>query len=822
MAPTLAEVVLPVPLRARFTYRLLHPSQYAHAPEVGKRVVVPFGRGKRVTGLIVALSSELPTADRGERLRVVEQVLDAEPISTEAQRALFKWLAEYYLCTDGEVLKAALPTGLKPHSQLVVSAHPDIVEAPAGLPSTERQLLEVLALEQSMTADAVARRLGVQNARPLLRSMAERGLLLLGEQMADDYRPRTQRAVSLAPALTDREALAEAFATLRRAPTQEALLLVMASSGADVVLAERELLAKTGASAGALRSLIQRGYLAETTLELTRVKEFESDARPAVLLTPAQQQALDALTTLTTAERPKPVLLHGVTGSGKTELYIALMRRALEAGRQALYLLPEIALTRQIVTRVTAALGPGVGVYHSRYTAAQRAEIWHSLLSGRYRAIIGVRSALLLPFDDLGLIVVDEEHDGSFKQHEPAPRYHARDAAVWLGHRLNIPVVLGSATPSIESYANAQSGKYSLVTLEQRAVATVPPAIERIDLKQQSAAQLSHGQISEPLLEALKQTLARGEQAIVFKNRRGFAPVLVCNHCGHVPRCLYCDVAMTFHKKQGILRCHLCGYTDERPEACGQCGHHELRAEGIGTERLEEHLAELLPQARIARMDLDTTRGREAIANLFDRLERREVDILVGTQMVTKGLDFQHVTLAAVVHADAMLSWPDFRASEISYQLLTQLAGRAGRHAAEGRSTGRLLIQTRMPAHPVFDLLEQPYGAFYTHELAARQAHDYPPLTRLVRLELRHREAAVVEAAARALADQLRALWGSAVLGPEYPLIARVRGTYRQQLLIKWRGATASTERPRLASALEAFGRSAHARVQVVVDVDPR
>jgi primosomal protein N' (replication factor Y) (superfamily II helicase) len=825
--PTIAEVLLPVPLAAsqsaRFSYRLLHTSQYAHEPALGKRALVGFGRGKQLAGVIVALHHEEPTGLEPRRLRIVEQILDAEPVITAPQLQLFAWLADYYLCGEGEVLKAALPTGLKLQSELIIRPHPELLEPPKSLPDAHYQLLEALSVRGQLSISEAAQVLGVAQPRPVLRRLAARGLLLLDQQLEASYRPKTIRGLRLAPVLSQPEARAEAFASLSRAPAQEALLLLVSeASRTGEPIAERELLARTGASAGAARALITRGYLEATEIEVSRLSDARTDRRELDPLTEPQTRAWGELTEAMAESPLRPILLHGATGSGKTELYIRLLQQTLAEGRQALYLLPEIGLTPQIIQRIQAALGEQVGVYHSRFSAAQRVEIWNHLLSGHYRAVIGVRSALLLPFDDLGLVIVDEEHDASFKQNDPAPRYHARDAAVWLAHQLHIPVVLGSATPSLESYANAQAGKYALVSLPERALATQPPSIELIDLKKFTRAQLSFGQLSEPLIAALRTTLERGEQSIVFKNRRGFAPLLVCEHCGHVPRCLYCDVSMTYHKRQHILRCHLCGYTDEQPDTCPNCGHPELRPEGIGTERLEEHLAELLPKARIARMDLDTTRGREAMTTLLGKMARHEIDILVGTQMVTKGLDFARVTLAAVVQADATLTWPDFRAVETSYQLLTQLAGRAGRRAGPGQSPGRLVIQTRLPTHPLFAQLERPYAEFFDAELTQRRENSYPPLVRLVRLEVRHRDAPVVERAAADLGQRLRARWGAAILGPEFTMVARVRGLYRMQLMIKWRQAVSRANRAELRSLTADWQRAHPSAVQLTLDVDPR
>jgi len=817
---TVVDVLLPLGLQSAFSY--LVPQDSLRRPEPGRRVLVQFGKRKFYTGIIRAVWQ---TADK-ERVRnfkFINEVLDDVAVVTQAQLDLFDWMAQYYCCTVGDVLKAALPTGLKLESETVALALPETRLDPDALTDREYLLLEALTGAGRLSIKEIEQQLDLADPQPLLQRMAEKGLLLLQERMPQVYRARTVRCLQPAPALLrDDNELRLAFDRLKRSMRQTDLLqVVLEAHYQGRTLTQAQALELADADSAAVRALRAKGYIEYKEIPPDRLADVPQHAQQPLVLTQDQDRAVSQILAAWDEEVNRPVLLHGITGSGKTLVYIEIMRKALAEGKQVLYLLPEIGLTKQIIDRMRGAFGDAVGVYHSRFTTAERVESWKRTLLGEIQVLVGVRSAVLLPLPRLGLIVVDEEHDGSFKQHEPAPRYNARDVAVWLGRTHNVPVLLGSATPAVETYANAQNGKYALVELTQRAVATATlPALELVDMRTQERNRLSYGLYSDVVLDALRDTLARGEQAIVFRNRRGYAPVLVCDACGHVPRCEYCDISLTYHKHSDSLRCHYCGYTQGNTKSCTECGHHVLRPEGIGTERLEEHLTELLPEARIGRMDQDTTRGKQAFAELIQKLEKHELDILVGTQMVTKGLDFERVTLVVVVQVDAQLNLPDFRAHESTYQLLTQLAGRAGRSSRPGR----VIIQTRKPDHPVVQLIQQPYKDFYNFELPLRSQVGYPPYSRLIRLEFQHIELQFLEDECRRMGRLLREVYRDNLLGPAFPAIARLKNAYRMQALIK---ILPKQNPAKVKDALrEAFKRylaeAPKKTLRIIVDVDPR
>ncbi len=815
IAQVLLPLALPFSTRSIYSYKLL--STLNAEPAVGKRVLVPLGKSKYYAGVITEL---LPPTPEAHALKPVEEVLDAVPVVPQRLLQLYSWMGAYYLCSAGEVLKASLPSGLKLASETVIEAvFTNSEDIPKDVDDRTYLLLEALTLSPRLGLAQAAEIMGVKNAKKYIDELQQRGLLRVTQQLEENYRPRTRRRILLTAAYQTEAQLNAAFDAVKRAPRQEAVLLLLAEAHLKQQhLWQSEIEVRMGDAAAPIRALVQRGMVQIEDVQVDRQDHTTATPTAQVTLTPVQQTALATIEESFTDNPGKPVLLHGVAGSGKTHLYIHLMREALAAGRQVLYLLPEIALTTQLVERVQRELGEPLAVYHSRYSDAERVEIWQKLLAGRVRAVLGVRSALLLPFTDLGMIVVDEEHDPSYKQTDVSPRYHARDVAVYYGAAHGCPVVLGSATPSLESYYNAKEGRYTLVQLHARVGTAHPPQVQYVDLRHQAQHQLGHGPFSDVALEALRETLAKGEQAIVFKNRRGYSPLLVCDNCGHVPRCPNCDVGLTYHKKNNALRCHHCGYADDHVQRCARCGHTELNREGMGTERLEEQLQEVLPTARIARLDADTTRGRQALHTLLARFAKQEYDILVGTQMVTKGLDFGNVTLGLVVHADAMLNYPDLRAQENAYQQLVQFIGRSGR----SNKAGLVLVQTRQPDHPILQLLEQPYEDFYTRELELRRVQAYPPFSRLIGIEVRHKDMTSVQTQAQYLGRQLRARFGEAVLGPDFPHLARLRGWYRQQMLIKIaRGVNAQALRGKLIEVLHAYEEQAKG-VRLAVDVDPR
>ena len=816
--PIVVEVVLPLAVKSNFHYIVdeIHQDEAA----IGKRVLVNFGKSKIYTGVIRKVLPEYLSSIEG--FKTIEEILDPTPILNEQQLQLFEWIAYYYMCTEGEVLKAALPAGLKPESSLHICMQdlPDWEKM--DLDDKEWSLLEALSLQPVLTFKEVQTIWQVINPRPKLLKMETRGLIRLYQEVETSYKPKLESFLKLAPSLTGDQALKEAFETLTRAPRQENLFMqVVSAFYQDQVLSRKELLNRSGGSADTVKALLKKGFLIEEKVQIDRLAlyGYEGKRPPASSLTSAQQKALEAIQASLLEAPSRPILLHGITGSGKTHLYIELIKSYRKAGKQALYLLPEITLTKQIVDRLKAELGEKVGVYHSKFNDAERVEIWQKVLKEEYDVVIGVRSAIFLPFKNLGIIVVDEEHDTSFKQHEPSPRYNARDVAVYYGNRVNCPIILGSATPSFESYHNAQTGKYQLVELNQKALNGHPPLITFADMRLQKTRKLTTGIFSSLLHDAVGERLERGEQVILFQNRRGYAPYLICETCGSVPQCINCDISLTFHKDKQQLRCHYCGYTHYNLSSCSYCGNYTLRKAGIGTEKIEEQIQELFPDARVARMDLDTTRSKQGFQTLIQQFEQQQIDIMVGTQMVSKGLDFPNVTLVGVIAADGILSFPDFRTDEKAYQLLKQVSGRSGRSTKKGE----VIIQTLSPDHPVLKNLEMPYSTFYAREILPRKDFGYPPFSRLLKIELHHKDKYFIETESLRLFNLLKPFFGANLLGPEFNLVPRVRNIYRMHFLVKLsKQLPAKILREKLPQLIDTYYQQAPKKsLRILLDIDP-
>ncbi|MFW5658873.1 MAG: replication restart helicase PriA [Bacteroidota bacterium] len=814
-----ADLILPVPTRMRFSY--LVPERYEHMLVRGMRVIVPFGKRKLQTGVVAEIWESADGTELG-KLKLIDELLDERPVVPERLLKLWAWVAEYYFCSEGEAMQASLPSGFKLQSELTVTlpGPPDLLRE--DLSDEEYIVLEAVDSAGGLLAKDLTKILGVDDARPLLKRMHARRLVELNEEVYEKVGRKTERVLHLNPALLDQEALSDALAQLSNARKQEQALLrlVTAAHSSEQLSVAR--LMNEGIGRSSIKALIDKAFAYEQEVDVERLRASGAagDAHEDFQFTPAQAQALTQIREHFSEQAPQPVLLHGVTGSGKTHLYIDLIKAKLAEGKQALYLLPEIGLTKQSIDRLRRAFGDAVGVYHSRFNDGERIEIWRKVLDGTYRVIVGVRSAILLPFKDLGLIVVDEAHDQSLKQHEPAPYYNARDLVLWYAQRFQLPILLGTATPSIETYKNALDGKYHLVELKERAVATQPVQLELVDMRVQIRQKLSQGALSSTLLDGIRERLKRKEQVILFQNRRGFSHYLKCENCGHIAQCINCDISLTFHKYQNLLRCHYCGFTDDLTNRCRNCGSNQLTKSGYGTERLEQQLEEVFPEATVARMDQDTMRRKHAHERLLNRLESGEIDILVGTQMVTKGLDVSNVTLVAVIDADRLMNFPDFRATESAYQLLTQFAGRAGRAS----KPGTVLLQTYDPEHELFPLIQQPYISFYSMEAERRKIPFYPPFSRLIRIETKHREQPKLATESQLLVKALKAEFGNAVLGPEAPPVARVRNQYRMQTLIKLRKSQHYKRvREQIAAAIEAYYLAADTKsMRIIVDIDPR
>ena len=753
--------------------------------QAGCRVVVPFGRKKFYTGIVNNVHYLRPTA---YEVKDVVTVLDAHPILLPVQFKFWKWLSDYYLCTQGDVYKAALPSGLKLESETIVALNPDY-EATEPLSERETRILDLLLAEPEQSVTKLEKDSGVKNILPLINGLLQREAIFVKEELKRSYKPKTETRVRLAPDATNEHRLHIFFDELqRRAPKQLDLLMKFlelsgALGGAERPVAKRDLLQRAGATPAVFNGLVERGVFETYQAEVGRLDTHLAPQQllPSHPLSVPQRHAYEEIIN---AFREKNVcLLHGVTSSGKTEIYIHLIQETLEHGGQALYLLPEIALTTQITERLRRVFGPRLGIYHSKFPDAERVEIWQrQLTDAPYDIILGVRSSIFLPFRKLELIIVDEEHEATYKQQDPAPRYHARNAAVVLASFYGAKTLLGTATPSLETWHNAETGKYARVPLTERHKAVQLPRILPVDIRELTRKKRMTGPFSPLLLQHIREALERKEQVILFQNRRGFAPMVECHVCGWVPKCKNCDVSLTYHKGLGMLTCHYCGYTEPLPSRCPACGGADLRARGLGTEKIEDEIKALLPEVRVARMDLDTTRTRTAYERIIEDFSSGRTDILIGTQMVSKGLDFERVSVVGILNADTLLNYPDFRAYERAFQLMAQVAGRAGRRDTQGL----VILQTKSIAHPIIaQVIANDYEGMASGQLAERQAFHYPPYYRLIYVYLKHRREDVLEQMAQDMAARLRSLFGARVLGPDKPPVARIQTLFIRKIMLK-------------------------------------
>lgn len=778
-----ADVILPLPLQSCFTYSL--PDAWADEVQAGCRVVVPFGRKKYYTGIVRRVHSCAPTE---YEVKEASALLEACPILLPGQFKFWEWLADYYLCTQGDVYKAALPSGLKLESETIVEYNPDF-EAEAPLSEREQKIVDALAADPEQCVTRLEKETGVKNILSAVKSLLDKEAIFVKEELRRTYRPKTETRVRLSVAARNEHRLHIFFDELqRRAPKQLDLLMkyleLSGSLGGRQVreVAKSELLQRASATPGVFNSLVERGVFEVYQQEVGRLNAAPLGAPlPANPLNGHQQQAYRAI--LECFQQKNVCLLHGVTASGKTELYIHLIEETLRQGRQVLYLLPEIALTTQITERLQRVFGSRLGVYHSKFPDAERVEIWRKQLSAEgYDIILGVRSSIFLPFRDLGLVIVDEEHENTYKQQDPAPRYHARNAAIVLASMHGAKTLLGTATPSVETWHNATTGKYGLVELKERYKEMQLPEIIPVDIKELHRKKRMQGPFSPLLLQYVREALEQKEQVILFQNRRGFAPLIECHTCGWVPKCKNCDVSLTYHKGLNQLTCHYCGYTYPLPRVCPACEGTDLRNRGFGTEKIEDDVKALFPEARVARMDLDTARTRAAYERILSEFGQGKSDILIGTQMVSKGLDFDHVSVVGILNADTMLNYPDFRAYERAFQLMAQVAGRAGRK----NKRGRVVLQTKSIDHPIIpQVIANDYEGMVGGQLAERQLFHYPPYYRLVYVYLKNRNETLLDLMAQTMAARLRALLGSRVLGPDKPPVARVQTLFIRKIVLK-------------------------------------
>lgn len=778
-----ADVILPLPLHGCFTYSL--PVEWADDVRTGCRVVVPFGRRKYYTGIVRSVHHCVPV---GYEVKEVSALLDAAPILLSGQFAFWEWIADYYLCTPGDVYKAALPSGLKLESETIVEYNPDF-EAESPLPEKEQKVLELLLTEPEQSVTKLEKESGIRNILATVKSLLDKEAIFVKEELRRTYKPKTETCVRLTAAASNERRLHFFFDELqRRAPKQLDLLMkyieLSGCLGGNELkeVSKTELLQRASATPGVFNGLEERGVFEVYRREVGRLDA--TGFKDVVALNALNGHQRQALHDIRESFLTKNVcLLHGVTASGKTEIYIHLIEETLRRGKQVLYLLPEIALTAQITERLQRVFGSRLGIYHSKFPDAERVEIWQKQMTEEsYDIILGVRSSVFLPFRNLGLVIVDEEHENTYKQQEPAPRYHARNAAIMLASMCGAKTLLGTATPSVETWHNALSGKYGLVGLKERYKELQMPEIIPVDIKELHRKKRMNGPFSPLLLQYVREALDRKEQVILFQNRRGFAPMIECNTCGWVPKCKNCDVSLTYHKGLDRLTCHYCGYTSPLPRACPACDGTDLRNRGFGTEKIEDDVKALFPEARVARMDLDTTRTRAAYERIISGFEQGKTDILIGTQMVSKGLDFDHVSVVGILNADTMLNYPDFRAYERAFQLMAQVAGRAGRK----KSRGRVILQTKSPDHPIIpQVIANDYEAMAGGQLAERQMFRYPPYYRLVYVYLKNRNETLLDLMAQTMAGKLRAVFGGRVLGPDKPPVARVQTLFIRKIVLK-------------------------------------
>lgn len=819
-----AEVVLPLPLHTTFTYAV--PDDMVPMVRPGVRVIVPFGRKKYYTAIVTALT---PSPPENFEVKEIFMCPDSEPIIRRPQMQLWEWVAGYYLCSVGEVMKAALPAGLKVESETFIEISPDYEPADSdGLGEREAVVVQTLVhATRRMSVGEIEKATGFTCINALAARLLERGVLIISEKLVERYRSRKITYVSPAVGRYDSDELHRAYESVGRARKQEtALMALLEMSGfmrqgelKEVTL--QSLLERTAVTRPVVKELERKGLIRIYTREENRFSRSGLADGTLPVLSAAQAQALERIHALW---REKDVnLLHGVTSSGKTEIYIHLIADVLRRGRQVLYLVPEIALTTQLTRRLQRVFGDKVVIYHSKFSDNERVDIWRRMLSGRDPVVvIGARSAVFLPFADLGMVIVDEEHETSYKQQDPAPRYNGRDTAMVLARMHGAKTLLGSATPAIDTYYKASAGRYGLITLSERYSGVKLPDIEIVDTAEARRQGTMQGALAPRSVALTRSAVEEGSQAIVFLNRRGYAPVAVCRQCAYVPKCEHCDVSLTYHKRIDKLVCHYCGALYPLPVTCPQCKEPAIEIHGYGTERMEDDIESLFEGAGILRMDLDTTRNKDGYENIINDFSCGKANILIGTQMVTKGLDFDRVSVVTVVNADAMINQPDFRSAERAFNMLMQVAGRAGRRGKQGI----VAVQTAQPSHPVIGYLRaHDYAGFYADELAQRHKFSYPPFTRIIHIYIKHRDPRVLDELAAVHARRLRELFGNRVFGPEEPAVGRVQTLYIRKIMLKVElNASMSKVKEILRSAIEEMHAARLPGIKgaiVYYDVDP-
>ena len=772
-----AEVIIPLAIPKTYTYAI--PAEWKEVALPGVRVEVVFGKQKRYAGIIKSTSEKAP---EGFVPKPIVQILDAEPILYEKQLQLWNWIANYYMCSEGEVMAAALPTQFKLSSETILIFNDEFGDDFSALDDQEYLVAEGLLMKKELRMEEVQGILDIAHVYPVVKRLLEKQVCIAWESLKEKYSPKKEKFIHLHPDYANEESLAGLLnGWNNKAPKQlELLLAFLHLQKTEGEVRQTELLKKSGASLAQLNALVAKNVLVVSSQAVDRIRLGSKEVDIDFQLSPAQEGCFHAIKNQ--LQEKDACLLHGVTSSGKTQVYIKLIEAQVSAGKQVLFLLPEIALTAQIIRRLQKHFGGYIAIYHSKFNPNERVELWNKVKRGEVRIVLGARSALFLPFIDLSLVIIDEEQDASFKQQDPAPRYNARDAALFYAKQFSAKVVLGSATPSIETYAQAVSGKYGLVELFERYGGVALPNIEIADTRKMEGNKVIRQMISDRLREEIERVVNAKKQVILFQNRRGYAPYKICGTCGFIPHCDQCDVTLTYHKLHHKLQCHYCGVSYPVQQTCKACGSVNWIERNFGTEKVEEELIQLFPSYQVARMDVDTVKGKHAHDEMIRNFEQRHMDILVGTQMVVKGLDFDHVALVGILDADGLLAFTDFRVNERAYQLMEQVSGRAGRRGEKGS----VIIQTTKPGHPIIeDVINHDYTSFYTREIESRKLFHYPPYTRLIQFYFRHTDKMKAFDAANFFASRMLPLFGDYLIGPAEPVVNRIRNKYIYEVLLK-------------------------------------
>ncbi len=812
-----ADVILPLPVKGPFTYQI--PEELTSSARVGMRAIVQFGRKKSYTSLIIKIHTTTPVQYEAKE---IINIPDDMQVVTPLQIEFWKWMAEYYMCTLGDVFNAALPAGLKPESETKIKLNESLL-VPEGLSQREEIIFHFLKTRNSASIKEINEACQVKNTLPAIHSLIGKGLLEVTETLSGSYKPKLEAFIKLTPQYKKRKPLIETLEKLNKAPKQQSTLeSFLHHTKKTKEISKKKLLMDKLSSSNALDALVKKDILQITYKQVDRLAPYTRKIHKQKKLSTSQHIALEKIKQ--EFEQYDTVLFHGVTSSGKTEIYSHLIEEQLQKGKQVLYLLPEIAITSQMIGRLQAYFGKKVCVYHSKYSDAERVETWNHLISrdkeNYCQIILGVRSSIFLPFKDLGLVIIDEEQENTYKQQDPAPRYHARDAAIYLAHLQNAKTLIGTATPSFETYFNCKTGKFGLVELNERHGKMLLPSTILANTKEAWRKRKMTAHFTPELYESISEALVNKEQVILFQNRRGFSPYIQCSNCGWIPGCKNCDVKLTYHKFSHELNCHYCGYFIDIPKICPECGEPGLQTKGFGTEKIEEETKLIFPDANIARLDMDTTRKKRAYQKIFSNFEAGNIDILIGTQMISKGLDFDNVRLVGVLNADNLLFFPDFRAYERAFQLLAQVSGRAGRKGKQGK----VIIQTSEPQHPVLQwVLRGDYQGLFYSQIEERKNFHYPPFYKLIKITFKHKNQSELNRASNYLGNTLKKIFGNRILGPEPPLISKIHQYYLKTILMKIeRGQRLNEAKNRLQMVFDQFKKDKISpSLRIVIDVDP-